>query len=515
MPEVAYDTLASGVAGIAHRWPCVGLAVAVVRGGSLVDFAGHGLADIASGTPVTPDTVFRIGSVTKLFTAVAVMQLWERGLVDLDAPANAYLRAVRLVPARFGFRAPTVRQLLTHTAGLREVLRPSGLLRMRDLGETWPAGRAVPTLAEYYDGALRVDADPGTRWMYSNHGFAVLGQLITDVSGQPLDRYFRTHLLDPLELRHTDLIRSDRGLGHRAIGYELRARGAVVVPDYEVVTVGAGGLRSTPRELARFLGALLDGGSFGGALGSALLKPETVAELFAPQYQPDRRLPGMGLAFFRSDLDGHRVVEHDGMLPGFDAQVMLAPDDHVAVLALANGARRGLHWLTPEVHGVLRNLLGAREASIRTDVPQHPERWHELVGWYSLSAHRTDPARFALGAGAEVLVRRGQLMMRFLSPIPALFHPVPLHPDDPDDATVFRVELPALGAGTTRVVFGDGGGLMHLEFAPLSLRKRKPARSTCRVVGRTEGRRCEMGRRVAVRDVNLFVKVVGTAPRSC
>jgi len=80
--------LASVVAGIANRWPAVGLAVGVVRDGSLESFAGCGLADIASRTPVTVDTVFRVGSVTKTFTAVAVMQLWEQGLVDLDAPAE-------------------------------------------------------------------------------------------------------------------------------------------------------------------------------------------------------------------------------------------------------------------------------------------------------------------------------------------------------------------------------------------------------------------------------------------
>lgn len=116
---------------IANRWPAVGLAAGVIRDGRLDAFAAHGLADIASATPVTEDTVFRIASVTKTFTAIAVMQLWEQGSIDLDEPAGAYLRAYRLVPARAGFQRPTVRHLLTHTAGIREVLNPSGLLRMR------------------------------------------------------------------------------------------------------------------------------------------------------------------------------------------------------------------------------------------------------------------------------------------------------------------------------------------------------------------------------------------------
>ncbi len=103
---------------ILNRHPAVGLAVGVVRGGSLAFFYGHGVADIASSTPITEDTVFRIGSITKTFTAIAVMQLWEQGLLDLDAPANDYLRAYQLIPAKAAHRPATVRHLLTYTAGL-------------------------------------------------------------------------------------------------------------------------------------------------------------------------------------------------------------------------------------------------------------------------------------------------------------------------------------------------------------------------------------------------------------
>ena len=109
---------------ILNRWPAVGLAVGVIRDGRLASFHAHGLANIASHTPVTEDTVFRIGSITKTFTAVAVMQLWEQGLIDLDAPANDYLRAFRMVPAKPSWRPATVRHLLTHTAGVPEWVPP-------------------------------------------------------------------------------------------------------------------------------------------------------------------------------------------------------------------------------------------------------------------------------------------------------------------------------------------------------------------------------------------------------
>jgi CubicO group peptidase (beta-lactamase class C family) len=406
------------------------------------------------------------------------MQLWEQGLVDLDAAANDYLRAYRLIPAEAGWRPATVRHLLTHTAGIREVLHLSGLLRMRDLGETVKLGRPVPSLAEYYRGGLRVDAEPGTRFMYTDHGFATLGQIVEDVSGQPLDRYFREHIFEPLGMADSDLVRSERVKPRLATGYELRSGGATAVTDYELVTVGGGAVYSTPRDMAGYLAALLGGGA--GEHGS-VLKPATMAMMFEPQYQPDPRIPGFGLGFFRTNLGGHLAVEHDGILPGFDSQIFLAPDDGVGVMAFANGARGGMHWLAPEVAGLLTRLLGVPDALIRTDVPQHPETWGDLCGWYRFSAHRTDPARFAIGPGVEVVVRRGQLMIRALSPIPALYGGFQLHPDDDKDPYVFRIELPWFGIGTGRVVFGREPGVgttaVHLDFAPLSFEKQPSAKN--------------------------------------
>ena len=110
---------------------------------------------------MTEDTVFRIGSITKTFTAVAVMQLWEQGLIDLDAAANDYLRAYRLVPAKASWRPATVRHLLTHTAGVPEWLHPSRMVNSGWFGETFALDQPVPTLAEYYRGGLRLAVGAG------------------------------------------------------------------------------------------------------------------------------------------------------------------------------------------------------------------------------------------------------------------------------------------------------------------------------------------------------------------
>jgi CubicO group peptidase (beta-lactamase class C family) len=461
-----------------NRWPTVGLAVGVVRDGHLAFFHGHGLADIASHIPITEDTVFRIASLTKTFTAIAVMQLWEQGLIELDAPANDYLRAYQLIPAKATFRPATVRHLLTHTAGIREVLHPSGLLRMRDLGETVPFGRHVPSLAEYYRGGLHIDAEPGSRFMYTNHGFATLGQLVEDVSGQPLDGYMRERIFEPLGMSSTDLVRSERVQSHLATAYDLRSDGARRIPDYALVTGGGGGIYSSTRDMARYMAALLGGGA--NEYGR-VLKPETMAAMYAPHYQPDARMAGNGLSFFRLNLGGHLALEHDGILPGCDSQIFLAPDDGVGVIAFANGARRGFHWLTPVAGDLLRSLLGAPEEGMRTDVPQHPELWGDLCGWYHFSAPLTDPSKLAFGAGVEVLVRRGQLVMRVLSPIPMLYGGFPLHPDDEHDPYIFRVDLSRFGMDTGRVIFsqkpGVGTTAVHCEFGPLSFQKQPASKN--------------------------------------
>jgi CubicO group peptidase (beta-lactamase class C family) len=107
MPQINQHEIDAKIDAILNRWPAVGLAVGVVRGGGALGFSGHGVANTRSARPVTEDTVFRIGSITKTFTAVAVMQLWEQGLIELDGPANEYLRAYRLMPAKEGWRPAT------------------------------------------------------------------------------------------------------------------------------------------------------------------------------------------------------------------------------------------------------------------------------------------------------------------------------------------------------------------------------------------------------------------------
>ena len=481
MTQLCRPELKARVDRILNRWPAVGLAFGVVRDGSL-EFFAHGLADIDTRTPIAEDTVFRIASITKTFTAIAAMQLVEEGLVDLDAPADEYLRAYELVPADPGWRPATVRHLLTHTAGIGEQVPRSAALR-RDFGVTVPMGRPVPTLAEHYRGRVRLDTEPGSRFRYTDHGPTAVGQIVEDVTGQPLDRYLREHVFTPLGMTSTDLLRSDVVRPRIATGYVLRARGAKAVTERQFVTAAAGAAYSTPDDMARYVQALLGGGA--NEHGS-VLKPATLATMFDAQYRPDPRLAGVGLAFLRGDAGGHLTVEHQGTLPGFKSQIFLAPDDGVGVMVFSNGTIRGESWLPVESSRLLSELIGVPPAAVRTDVPHHPEVWGDLCGRYSVAVPLSDVRIKAfLGAGFEVFLRGGRPWFRFLSPIPPLYTGFPLHPDDENDPYAFRIEFGGLGMATIpmQIVFSrdpdTGSVTVHVDLQSVSAEK-QPARTTPR-----------------------------------
>ena len=471
--------VAPRIVEILSRHPAVGLTLGVVRDGRLEFFHGHGLADIASNTPVTADTVFRIGSITKTFTAMAVMQLWEWGLINLDAPANDYLRAYRLDSTDTTFRPVTVRHLLTHTSGIPEVLRVADLLHPswgpfdgRPPVHSVAIGEPIPSLAECYRGALKSVVEPGSDFAYSNHGFATLGQIIEDVSGLPLEHYFQEHLFTPMGMADTDLVPSERIRARLATGYVLGPSGAKAITDREWVGRAGGGIYSSSNDIARYVAALLNGGS--NQHGS-VLQPATLATVFQYHHQSDSRLPGIGLGFFRHEASGHPLVGHDGILPGFNSSLLVAPDDGIGIFAFTNGSIRAMVWLPEEFERLLREMLGIPDEAVRTDIPQHPEIWGDLCGRYQFSPVGDLRGRLMTGLGAEVFIRRGRLMIRLLTPIPAVYRGFPLHPDHEADPYVLRLDLSRFGMPTVRLVFdvddGPGPAAMHTDLGgqPISL----------------------------------------------
>jgi CubicO group peptidase (beta-lactamase class C family) len=467
---------------VLNRHAAVGFALGIVRDGRLAWFGAHGPTDIQTATPITPDTVFRIASISKTMTAIAVMQLWEQGLVDLDAPANDVLRAYRLIPATGSSKPATLRHLLTHTAGIPELVRATDLLRP-DWGDSIGLDEPLPTLAEVYGDGIRLHGEPGTSFTYSNHGFATLQQIVEDVSGRPFDRYLRERIFEPLGMADTDLLRTERLAARLATGYTPGRHGPQPVIDRAWVTPGASSVYSTTADMARYMAALMGGGA---NEHGTILRPDTMATMFAPHFRGDPRVPGMGLGFDRVDAGGHLVIGHGGILPGVNSQLFVAPDDGAGVIAWTTGARLAMLWLPTETGTLMNRLLGAPVDEIRTDLPQRPETWADLCGHYRATGHLTDiRARLMTGFGADVFVAGDKLMVRLLSPVPALLRGLELHPDSETDPDVFRVDLARFGLPTARIVFsrepGVGATAMHLDIFPMSLRRQLPARRRPRV----------------------------------
>jgi CubicO group peptidase (beta-lactamase class C family) len=480
MPDIDAAGLSARVAEVLGRWPSAGLAAGVVRGGTLAWFQGHGVADIQTRAPVTEDTVFRVGSITKTCTAIAVLQLSEQGLVDLDAPAAGYLRSIRLIPAKPSFRPVTVRHLLTHSAGIGYWRRFSDLLQPGvGAGDRARQSGARP-LADYYRRGLPVEVEPGTKWVYSNHGFAVLGQIVEDISGQPLDRYLREHIFAPLGMEHSDLVPSGRIRPRLATGYVLGSAGLKPVTYREIPAPGAGGVFCSAADLARYVAALLQMSA--GEPGS-VLEPETLVSMLSPHFQPDPRLPGMGLGFELGEEHGHRTAGHTGIVSGFLSAMTVAPDDGIGVFVLGNtGGLTGRGAPAPLAAALLRHALGLPDSAVRTGIPARPDTWNGLCGWYSPEPGPVTNlfTRPLFGAGVEVMVYRGHLMLKPLTPIPAMRRGLRLYPDDPGDPEVFRAELPEFGM-VIPVAFSGGSapgeGATRLLLDLMSFRKRPSARN--------------------------------------
>ena len=282
----------------------------------------------------------------------------------------------------------------------------------------------------------------------------------------------------------------------------LGRSGAKPVPDRDWTGRGAGGIYSTTRDIAGFAAALLDGGA---NEHGRILERATLATMFEPHYQPDPRIPGIGLAFFRGEVGGHRTVGHDGILPGFNSALLLAPDDGVGVIAFTNGSSGAVSWLQVELDRLLRQLVGVPEERHR-DVPHHPEIWADLCGRYVMQPRIGDlRGRLMLSGGAEVFVGGGRLMVRLLTPVPVPFRGLPLEPADERDPCVFRLDLSRFGMAPLRVVFSreEGGRATaaHTDLVgqPWSLVRRPDAGTERRWLRRAFGAVAAAGLMAAVR----------------
>ena len=338
-----------------------GASLGIVKGDEIVHLKGFGKAD-PSGRRATPQTPFLIASVTKSFTALAIMQLVEANKVELDAPVQRYLPWFRVADPESSAEI-TVRQLLNHTGGL-----PS-------LTEGEYERIAAPPTEDDLENLVRslrttqLTATPGEVYQYSNVGYVTLAMIVQAVSGESYGEYLQQNIYGPLRMHNSFVSQADARAHGLATGY--RYWFGVPVPYewfYSHAELGAGFTISSAEDLSHYLIAQLNGGSYGGA---QILSPEGISEMQKPTVQTNQQggpiSESYGMGWFVRDYDGVTTMEHSGVAPNFHADLVLVPEEKWGVVLLANGRNE----LRPErINGV---AAGVTELLVSEELPSFPQ----------------------------------------------------------------------------------------------------------------------------------------------
>jgi CubicO group peptidase (beta-lactamase class C family) len=320
-----------------ERSDIAGATVLVMKDGQTLLKKGYGYSDFAKKKPVDPDsTIFRLASISKLFTWVSVMQLAEQGRLDIDADVNNYLD-FQIAPA-FG-KPITLRNLMTHTGGFEEEIRdilindPKLATPLREFMIQNQPHRIFP---------------PGVIPAYSNYGVGLAGYIVQRVSGEPFEQYVAEHIFQPLGMTHSSF--------HQPLEQALSSlpsdgyKGTTEKPaiGFEIFNPApAGGVSSTAADMGRFAQALLGGGEFEG---HRILKTETVNAMWTRQFAASDALPAICMGFYQTWRNGLRFVGHDGDLIAFHSSFLLEPKEKLVLFISYNSSGSGNkargEWLT-------------------------------------------------------------------------------------------------------------------------------------------------------------------------
>lgn len=309
-----------------------GLSIALVYDQKVVWSEGFGYADKVGNVPATPETVYRVGSISKLFTATAVMQLAEQGIIDIDKPLQSYLPEFS-IKSRFTDTGPiTPRSIMTHHSGL-----PSELLKGMWNKSPEPFENEVKLLRDEY-----AAYPPNYVYSYSNVGVTILGHALEKVSGHDFSTHLTISLLQPLGMAHSKF---DPAPDHSLLAAKAYRKGAEA-DELPLRVVPAGGLNSTVLDLSRFMKMVFAGGRVGER---QIIKTETLAEMLHPQNADvpldlDLRI---GLGWFLGSLSGidvkktGPVAQHDGGTLYHRSQMIVLPEQKLGVVVLSNSATAG------------------------------------------------------------------------------------------------------------------------------------------------------------------------------
>ena len=407
--EAVRRHVAALIASDMREHQVTGLSVALVDDQRVVWAFGSGWADQAAQRPADAQTVYRMGSISKLFTDVAALQLAEAGKLGLDAPIQQALPDFR-IQSRYGAAPITPRQLMTHHAGM-----PRDIAYRMWGAATQPLQQRVADVANE-----SAQSPPGLHLAYSNVGATVLGAAVETAAGQPFEALMQQRLFTPLGMRSASFsaaVPAQRGMS-------LAYRDGQATEEPALNDVPAGGLNASVLDLAQFMKMVFAEGRSHGA-SAPVLPPAAVREMLRPQ---NAGVPldlglGIGLGWMLSTLGGEPiegagpVAHHGGATVNFRSQMILLPEHRLGVVVAANSA-----GATPAVNRVAQRALalalqaktGIRQADPATDAspdtPWPPERLQALVGDYTTSAGFIHLAQDADGLFTHIDGRRMELV---------------------------------------------------------------------------------------------------------
>ena len=304
-----------------------GVSVALVEGNRILHVDGFGFADKKKRVPATRDTVYRAGSISKLFTAIATMQLAEQKKLSIDQPVAELWPDFRPVNVFPDAKPITLRQLMCHRAGI---------FRECPVGSYFdPSEPGLRATVRSIDGCVLV-YPPETKTKYSNIGVAIVGQTVSTVSGLPFEDYARELLFRPTGMKHSSFVHNRQVEHDLATGYLPVANGRggfreIEAPRFELGTIPAGNLYTTAEDLAIFLRVLFAGGRSGN---NQIVRPETLAEMWTAQLTSDTN--GFGLGFLVGHANGRKNIGHSGAVYGFTSSIAAIPVEKLGVVVLSN-----------------------------------------------------------------------------------------------------------------------------------------------------------------------------------
>ncbi len=303
-----------------------GATISLVKDGKLLFAKGYGYSEVKTKKPVSPETtLFRPGSISKLFTWTAVMQMVEQGKLDLNKDVNEYLDFK--IPEAFG-KPITLKDILTHTAGFEE--------QIKDL---FSLGSESPNLGEYVKTHIPTRIyPPGTVPAYSNYATALAGYMVERVSGRPFNDYINENIFKPLGMTHSTFAQplTQDFVPNMSGGYQLASDEP---KPFEMINAfPAGSLSSSAIDMSKFMLAHLQYGQFGDA---KILKPETAKLMYSRLFALDDATPGMAHGFYEESRNGHRIIGHGGDTMWFHSDLHLIHDAGVGFFISYNSQSRG------------------------------------------------------------------------------------------------------------------------------------------------------------------------------